>query len=102
MSGADIMDESETNERAFEARTPSNTEQFITVTYDKLSPHVKALVALFSAMNSSSACTQRFDLPGRLWDSVRQGSGGPLIGESEETNWLKGVCDGVLLVIEHM
>jgi len=80
----------------------SNTERFIAATYDKLSPDVKVLVALFSAVNSSSASTTRFELPECLWDTVRLGSGGPLVGESEETNWLKGVCDGILLVIEHM
>jgi hypothetical protein len=26
---------------------------------------------------------------------------GPLVGESEEINWLKGVCDGILLVANH-
>jgi hypothetical protein len=96
------MDEAKANERTQNNANPSNTERFIAATYDKLPPHVKVLVALFSAMNSSSASTQRFELPGRLWEVVRLGSGGPLIGESEETNWLKGVCDGVLLVIEHM
>jgi len=80
----------------------SNTERFIAATYDKLPPHVKVLVALFSAVNGSAASTQRFELPECLWGTVRLGSGGPLVGESEETNWLKGVCDGILLVIDHM
>jgi len=96
------MDEPETNGNAANESDSSNTERFIATTYDRLSPHEKVLVALFSAMNSSSASTQRFELPGHLWDVVRFGSGGPLIGESEETNWLKGVCDGILLVIEHL
>jgi len=96
------MNEPETTEKTANESDSSNTERFIAVTYDQLSPHEKVLVALFSAMNSSSASTQRFELPGHLWDVVRLGSGGPLIGESEETNWLKGVCDGILLVIEHL
>lgn len=96
------MDKPETDERIPDGSDPSNTERFIAVTFDKLSAHEKVLVALFSAMNNSSASTQRFELPGHLWDVVRLGSGGPLVGESEETNWLKGVCDGILLVIEHL
>lgn len=83
-------------------RTASNTERFIATTYGKLPQNTKVLVALFSAINGSSASTQSLELPGHLWDIVREGSGGPLVGESEETNWLKGVCDGILLVIENM
>lgn len=96
------MGEPEIESKNANDQSSSNTERFISVTFDQLSPHMKVLVALFSAVNSSSASTQRFTLPTQLWDTVRLGSGGPLIGESEETNWLKGVCDGILLVIERM
>ena len=101
MGVSDIMDKPDTHAQLPGNAAESNTERLIAATYDKLSPHAKVLVSLFSAMNSSAATTQRFGLPERLWDVVRVGSGGPLVGESEETNWLKGVCDGILLVIEH-
>lgn len=96
------MEEPEINKASRKDAAASNTERFIAATYGGLSPQMKVLVALFSAVNSSSASTQEFELPGHLWDIVRLGTGGPLVGESEETNWLKGVCDGILLVIEHM
>lgn len=102
MGVPDTMDEPDSHNLFPRNGEQSNTECFIGATYDKLSPHVKVLVALFAAMNSSSAATQRFKLPERLWEMVRPGSGGPLVGESEETNWLKGVCDGILLVIDYM
>jgi len=102
MGVTNTMDEPDTHSLSPTDGEQSNTERFIAGTYDKLSPHAKVLVTLFAAMNSSSAATQRFELPGHLWDTVRLGSGGPLVGESEETNWLKGVCDGILLVIDHM
>jgi hypothetical protein len=62
----------------------------------------EVLIALFFALNSASSVTTRFDLPENLWKTVRCGKGGPLVGQSEEANWLKGVTDGILLMVDHM
>jgi hypothetical protein len=76
-------------------------ERFIRLTYDKLPAETKVLVALFSALNSASTLTKSFELPDDLWRAVRFGNGGPLIGESEEVNWLKGLADGILLIANY-
>jgi len=75
-----------------------NVERFIRVTFEKLPAQTKVLIALFAALNSSVAQTKNFELPDQLWSSVRFDECGPLVGESEEVNWLKGVCDGIILV----
>jgi hypothetical protein len=80
---------------------PQPIERFIRVTYDKLPAETKVLVALFSALNTASTLTKGFELPDDLWGIVRFGNGGPLIGESEEVNWLKGLADGILLVANY-
>lgn len=79
-------------------RTDCNVERFIRVTFEKLPAQTKVLIALFSALNSSATLTKGFELPNDLWNSMRFNECGPLVGESEEVNWLKGVCDGILLV----
>ncbi len=79
----------------------SSVERFIRVTYEKLPAETKVLVALFSAMNTVTTLTKDFELPESLWQSMLFHNGGPLVGESEEVNWLKGICDGILLVANH-
>lgn len=75
-----------------------NVERFIRVTFEKLPAQTKVLIALFAALNSSATLTKGFELPNQLWDSMRFNECGPLVGEPEEVNWLKGVCDGIILV----
>jgi hypothetical protein len=80
----------------------ANVERFIRVTYEKLPAETKVLVSLFSALNAVTTLTRDFDLPDSLWQTVLFDDRGPLVGESEEVNWLKGVCDGVLLIANHV
>jgi hypothetical protein len=82
-------------------QTVCNIERFIRVTFEKLPAHTKVLVTLFSALNSSTTLTKGFELPEHLWHSMRFEHCGPLVGESEEVNWLKGVCDGILMVANY-
>ncbi len=95
------MREQEIHNRPANGRCPSNVERFIKITFEKLPPDTKVLVALFAALNNAASLTHDFELPDRLWEAVRFGNGGPLVGESEEVNWLKGICDGLLLLTEH-
>jgi hypothetical protein len=91
-----------------ERNTPSDTnseanvERFIRVTFEKLPAETKVLVALFSSLNTVTTMTKDFDLPDLLWQSVLFNDCGPLVGESEEVNWLKGVSDGILLIANHV
>ncbi|MDI6449794.1 hypothetical protein [Anaerobaca lacustris] len=78
-----------------------NVERFIRVTYEKLPAQTKVLVSLFSALNTVTTLTRDFELPDSLWQSMLFNDGGPLVGESEEVNWLKGICDGILLIANH-
>jgi len=80
----------------------ANVERFIRVTYEKLPAQTKVLVALFSALNTATTLTRDFGLPDSLWQSMLFNDCGPLVGESEEVNWLKGVSDGILLVANHV
>ncbi len=82
-------------------RSGGNVERFIRVTYEKLPAQTKVLVALFSALTTVTTLTKDFELPDALWQSMLFNDCGPLVGESEEINWLKGVCDGILLVANH-
>jgi hypothetical protein len=82
-------------------QTACNVERFIRVTFEKLPARTKVLVALFSAMNTATTLTKGFELSDQLWNSMRFENCGPLVGESEEVNWLKGVCDGILLVANY-
>ena len=82
-------------------RTACNVERFIRVTFEKLPARTKVLVALFSALNTATTLTKGFELSDELWDSMRFENCGPLVGECEEVNWLKGVCDGILLVANY-
>lgn len=82
-------------------QSDSNVERFIRITYEKLPAQTKVIVALFSALNTVTTLTKDFELPDALWQSVLFSDCGPLVGESEEVNWLKGVCDGILLVANH-
>ena len=84
-----------------EKQTVSNVERFIRTTFEKLPARTKVLVALFSALNTATTLTKDFELSDRLWSSMRFEDCGPLVGESEEVNWLKGVCDGIFLVANY-
>jgi len=79
-------------------QTPCNIERFIRVTFEQLPARTKVLVALFAAMNSAATLTKGFELSDHLWNVTRFDTCGPLVGESEEVNWLKGVCDGILMI----
>jgi hypothetical protein len=79
-----------------------NIERFLELTFERLPVDSKVLIGLFGALNSSSGLTQDFDLPDRLWEIVRFDGCGPLVGQSEEVNWLKGISDGILLVADHV
>lgn len=76
-------------------------ERTLEAKFQKLPPDCKVLVALFAAVNSASGVAGTLDLPNRLWSIVRFGDHGPLAGQSEEVNWLKGICDGIFLVVDH-
>jgi len=98
-----LRSEAETNAHRHEDLPPDklnacNVERFIKVTFEKLPARTKVLVALFAAMNSASTLTKGFELSDHLWNVTRFDTCGPLVGESEEVNWLKGVCDGILLI----
>jgi len=82
-------------------QTVCNVERFIRATFDKLPARTKVLVALFSALNTATTLTKDFELSDHLWNSMRFEDCGPLVGQSEEVNWLKGVCDGILLVANY-
>jgi len=84
-----------------EKQTVCNVERFIRVTFEKLPARTKVLVALFSALNTATTLTKDFELADQLWSSMRFEDCGPLVGESEEVNWLKGVCDGIFLVANY-
>lgn len=90
------------DKNASDKQSGSNVERFIRVTYEKLPAETKVLVALFSALNTVTTLTKDFKLPDSLWESMLFHNGGPLVGESEEVNWLKGICDGILLVANHV
>ena len=79
----------------------ASLEDFIRITFDKLPMRTKVLVSLFSALNGIAALTKNFDLPNHVGKIVRSEHNGPLIGESEEVNWLKGICDGISLLTNH-
>ncbi len=98
-----LRSEAETNTPRNEELHPDkqsacNVERFIKVTFEKLPARTKVLVSLFAAMNSASTLTKDFELSDHLWKVTRFDTCGPLVGESEEVNWLKGVCDGILLI----
>jgi hypothetical protein len=76
-------------------------ERFIQATFEKLPARTKVLIALFSALNSAATLTQGFDLSDHLWKAMQSDACGPLVGESEETNWLKGVCDGIRMMSQY-
>jgi len=58
-------------------------------------------VERFRALNSASGLAKGLDLSDKVWKKVRFNGSGPLIGQSEEVNWLKGVCDGILLIADY-
>ena len=78
-----------------------NTERFIKATFERLPARTKVLVALFSALNSATTLTKGFELSDHLWTAMRFDTHGPLPGESEEANWLKGVCDGIRMMSDY-
>ena len=78
-----------------------NVERFLETTFDKLPADSKVLIALFGALNSASGLAKGLDLSDKVWKMVRFNGSGPLIGPSEKVNWLKGVCDGILLIADY-
>lgn len=96
------MDGQQNSKQEVHKQDSSGIEHFLKATFDNLPPQSKALVGLFLALNSASSLTTRFELPDHLWESVRFGHAGPVIGQSEEINWLKGVADGILLIADHI
>jgi len=90
-------DEQEVRDQGFD-----HVERFIKATFDRLTVQDKVLIGLFVALNSTSSVTTRFELPENLWEIVRFGNRGPLVGQSEEANWLKGVGDGIRLMVDHI
>jgi hypothetical protein len=96
------MDDQQARNSEPNKQTTYNIERFLELTFERLPVDSKVLIGLFAALNSSSGLTQDFDLPDRLWEIVRFGGCGPLVGQSEEVNWLKGISDGILLVADHV
>ncbi len=96
------MDEQQEPSSEPNRRASYNIERFLELTFERLPTDSKVLISLFAALNSSSSLTQDFDLPDRLWEIVRFDGCGPLIGQSEEINWLKGISDGILLIADHV
>jgi len=80
----------------------SNTERLIETTFQKLPADTKVLVAFFSALTGASGLTQSFELPDRLWKRMCFEGRGPLLDQSKEINWLKGICDGIFLIANHV
>jgi hypothetical protein len=96
-----LMDGQQSGESKESKRDSLALERFLTTTFDKLPAQTKVLVALFAALNSTATLTEKLDLSDRIWQHVRFNGSGPLVGESEEVNWLKGVCDGILLIADY-
>jgi len=82
--------------------TSCGVERFLKGTFDNLPAPSKVLIGLFAALNSASTVTSGFELPDYLWETVRLDNGAPLINQSEDANWLRGVTDGILLMVDHM
>lgn len=76
-------------------------ERFLETTFRKCSVEQKVVIALFCALNSASTLTKDCELVNRLWNEMRFNGCGPLVAQSEEVNWLKGVCDGILLLADY-
>ena len=76
-------------------------ERRLELAYQRLPADCKVIIGLFAALNSSQGITQDFGLPKRLWEIVHFDGGGPLVGQSEEANWLKGLSDGMMLIADH-
>lgn len=76
-------------------------ERFLEATFQKCPVDRKVLITLFGALNSASTLAKDFELSNRLWKEMRFDGCGPLVGQSEEVNWLKGVCDGILLIADY-
>jgi hypothetical protein len=96
------MDGQQNGEENISESTSCGVERFLKGTFDNLPVQTKVLIGLFTSVNSASTVTERFELPDHLWETVRFDNGGPLINQSEEANWLKGVTDGILLMVDHM
>ena len=95
------MDGAPSREHQKAERNSFALERFIATTFEKLPAHTKVLIGLFGALNSASDLTARLELSEKVWEIVRFDGCGPLQGQSEEVNWLKGVCDGILLVADY-
>jgi len=96
------MDGQQDKQQQLPEQSPCGAQRSLIATFENLPAETKVLITLFAALNSASSVTTRFGLPDQLWKTVRFGNGGPLVGQSEEANWLKGVADGILLMVEHL
>jgi hypothetical protein len=96
-----MMNEQHDNNLNSNKQATLQVERFLEATYSKLPVDSKVLVALFAALNTGSTLAGDFELPNQLWREIRFDGCGPLVGQSEEVNWLKGVCDGILLLADH-
>jgi hypothetical protein len=76
-------------------------ERFLVTTFGELPAQTKVLISLFAVLNSAVTLAEKLELSDRIWETVRSDSCGPLMGQSEEINWLKGVCDGILLLADY-
>jgi len=95
------MNEQQSDNQHSPEQASFSVERFLESTFEKLPVDSKVLIGLFGALNAASGITRDFDLSERLWETMRFNGCGPLVGQSEEINWLKGVCDGILLVADH-
>jgi hypothetical protein len=76
-------------------------ERFLVTTFEKLPVPTKVLIGLFGALNRTTTVAEKLELSEKIWETVRFDGCGPLIGQSEDINWLKGVCDGILLLADY-
>jgi hypothetical protein len=81
--------------------TSSEVEQRLEQVFDRLPVDSRVMVVLFAALNSASTLANEPALSDRLWQKMHTQLCGPLVGQSEEVNWLKGICDGIFLVVDH-
>jgi hypothetical protein len=79
----------------------SEVERRLEQAFDRLSVDTRVMVELFAALNSASTLANEPALSDRLWQKMHAQVCGPLVGQSEEVNWLKGICDGIFLIVDH-
>ena len=100
-TSAIFMDDQPSQKRQKAKQSSFAIERFLATTIEKLPAQTKVLIGLFGALNSTSTLAEKLELSDKIWETVRFDGHGPLIGQSEEVNWLKGVCDGILLLADY-